>query len=217
MLLISHLFVLAAGTDGDYSQNAYYPRLRDLLDEPGAGMLPSFDQMWQLWDDLETWAVLDNRGDLGVFESRTTGGYRHVGYPISQCILSDQDRTALPHVFYSAELEPAKFHPSNEIARALRSTAARNLLLSRTIRIAENPGNELHVPLIEAVIEELADWDGTVVVPGSSPRGEIRKYGGLRLCMEVDSIAGMARTYLRCKLNHEFPEGGLSMQGGFPR
>ena len=209
------LFVLAAGTDGDYSHNAYYPRLRDLLDEPGRGTLPSFDRMWRLWDDLENWSILDKKGELGVFQSRTAGGYRHVGYPISQCILAEQDRIALPHVFYSAGLDPATFHPPDEIARSLRDTATRHLLLPRTVRIAENPGSELYSPLIETVTEELADWDGTVVESGSSPGNAIHMYGGLRLCMEVDRVAGIARAHIRCKLNHEFPEAGLALQGGF--
>ena len=209
------LFVLAAGSDGDYSHNAYYPRLRDLLDEPGDGPLPSFDRMWRLWDDLETWASLDRRGELGIFESRTTGGFRHIGYPISQCILSEQDRIALPQVFFGAGLDPATFHPADELARALRNTATSHLLLPRTLRIAENPRNELHGQLIETVIEELANWDGSVAASGYGSRSEGHYYGGLRLCLEVDSVAGIARTYIRCKLSHEFPEKGLSLQEGF--
>src|SRR5207244_433688 len=49
------LFVLAAGREGDFASHAYYPRLWDLLGEPDTGRAPpSFDRMFDLWDDLET-------------------------------------------------------------------------------------------------------------------------------------------------------------------
>ena len=47
------LFVLAAGEEGDFAPHAYYPRLRRILDYPDSGMLPSFNRMLELWDDLE--------------------------------------------------------------------------------------------------------------------------------------------------------------------
>ena len=77
------LFVLAGGTDGDFDPNAYYPRLRELLGDPGGGMVPSFNRMQELWDDLETWSGLDRAGELGLFHARTIGGHVHVGYPLA--------------------------------------------------------------------------------------------------------------------------------------
>ena len=184
------LFVLAAGADGDFHPNAYYPRLRQLLGERGDGMYPSFHLMWQLWDDLQEWAVVDKQGKLGDFESRTIGGHRHIGYPISQSILSEQDRLALPRVFFNEGLDPASIHPHSELAMALRSTLARSRLRPRTIRLAESPADTLHSTLIDSVAEELANWDGTVADPVPSPGTSPKVFGGLRLCLALNNVTG---------------------------
>ena len=115
------LFVLASDIDGDFAPNAYYPRLWELLGEQRTGTVPSFHMMSQLWDDLEDWTVRDMRGEVGIFQSRSVGGNLHIGYPLSQSILAEQDRRALPQIFYSAGLDPAALHPAGEIAMALRS------------------------------------------------------------------------------------------------
>src|SRR5690348_7139074 len=47
------LFVVAAGIEGDFDPRSYYPRLWELLGENETGTPPSFDQMWELWEDLE--------------------------------------------------------------------------------------------------------------------------------------------------------------------
>ena len=208
------LFVLAAGADGDFHPNAYYPRLRQLLGESGEGMYPSFHLMRQLWDDLQEWAVVDKQGELGNFESRTIGGHRHIGYPISQSILSEQDRLALPMVFFNAGLDPASIHPHSELAMALRSTFSRSRLRPRTIRLAENPADTLHSTLIDSVAEELANWDGTVAASISRLGTSPKVFGGLRLCLALNNVTRVARAYLRCKLNREYPETGLALKGG---
>ena len=211
------LFVLAVGADGDFHPNAYYPRLRQLLDESGEGMYPSFRYMWQLWDDLQEWAVLDKQGEFGNFESRTIGGHRHIGYPISQSILSEQDRLALPMVFFKAGLDPASIHPHSQLAMALRSPLARTSLRPRTIRLAENSADALHSTLIDSVAEELANWDGTLTDPVPRSGNSPRVFGGLRLCLALNAVTRVARAYLRCKLNQEYPETGLVFRGGLQR
>ena len=37
---------------------------------------------------------------------------------------------------------------------------------------------------------------------------------GLRLCIELDSVAGIVKSFIRCKLNHEYPEAGLLLDRG---
>ena len=208
-------FVLAGGTDGDFAPNAYYPRLRKLLiDEDRSGALPEFGRMRELWDDLEDWSVFDKQGEVGIFESRTIGGHVHIGYPLSQAILVEQDRRALPRVFYGERLDPASHHPADEIAMALRSTTARQFLTSRTVQRAENPSADLHKELIDAVAEELAAWDGTVTEEDQTPKGQAQTLAGLRVCIQIDLVAGIVNSYIRCKLNHEFPEDGLTIDGG---
>ena len=208
------LFVLAAGARGDFSPNAYYPRLRTLLHLQGEGTVPGFELMRRLWDDLEDWATLDKQGELGVFQSRTIGGHVHIGYPLAQLILTEEDRRALPQVFSVAGLHPASIHPAGELVMALRGPSARQLMSTRTIRLVENPNDELHGALIDSVSDELSGWDGIIEPTAPGGKATAQVFGGLRVCLELDDIAGRARAYLRCKLNCEFPEVGLGLEEG---
>src|ERR1051325_2204847 len=79
------LFVLAAGHEGDFAANAYYPRLRTLLSEPPTiGTYPSFGRMLELWSDLEKWLNEERGGALGVLRTDIAGAWLHVGLPIAQ-------------------------------------------------------------------------------------------------------------------------------------
>jgi len=209
------LFVLAGDIDGDFAPNAYYPRLWELLGEQRTGTVPSFNLMSQLWDDLEDWTVRDKGGEVGIFQSRSIGGNLHIGYPLSQSILAEQDRRALPQVFYSAGLDPAAFHPAGEIAMALRSGTARRLMRARTVRLASEPSDVLHMAMVDVVSDELAGWDGIVSEAEMDRPGRSFQFAGLRICISIDSVAGIARSSLRCKLNREFPEAGFTLSNGF--
>ncbi len=205
-------FVLASGAEGDFAPHAYYPRLwTQLMYEGRSGPPRWFDRMRELWDDLENWSVFDRQGKLGIFQSRSIGGHVHIGYPLSQAILVEQDRQVLPRVFFKAGLDPASSHPDDEIAMALRSNIARRLMRTRTILMAENPQDELHRALIDAVNDELEAWDGTM--PGSEINlgQSAQTLGGLRICIELDQVTGIAKSSIRCRLNHEFPEAGLTL------
>ena len=204
------LFVLAAGADGDFSPNAYYPRLRQMLDDSGEGMFPSFQYMRELWHDLEEWSIYDKRGEFGIFHARIIGGKVHIGYPLGQLMLTEQERKELPRVFYDSGLDPTSTPPADELARALRSTTAKSLLLPRTIRLVENRRDiDLYTGLLDTVADELAEWDGEVEAISSSGYGMRLASASLRICLNVDPVAGSAQASIRCKLNREFPEDGL--------
>ena len=211
------LFVLASGTDGDFAPNAYYPRLWTLMGYDGrTGQVPQFDHMRDLWDDLEDWAVFDRQGELGIFRSRSIGGFIHVGYPLSQSLLVEQERKGLPHIFYDAGLEPAGDYPADELARTLRRPLARQTLRARTVRLVENQQYaDLYSALLEAVAEELSAWDGTVPTPalGHSTLPDAPGLAGLRICIDLDQISNTVNASIRCKLNREFPDDGLSIDG----
>ena len=209
------LFVLASGTDGDFASNAYYPRLWTLMGYSGrTDRVPDFEHMSELWDDLENWSVYEKQGELGIFHSRSIGGFVHVGYPLSQAILVESERQVLPLVFYEARLDPASTHPAGEIAMALRGITAKQELRPRTVRIAESPQDELHTALTETVREELAAWDGKVTDTGPGISQQTETLAGLRLCIELDSVARIVKSSIRCKLNHEYPEAGLLLDRG---
>ena len=96
------LFVLAVDYGDNFSQNAYYPRLRSLIgDEPffSRSSFPSFEKMLTLWDDLESWATVEKQGQFGEFRSDFMGEHIHVGVPYSQVVLSEPERSFLPDLF----------------------------------------------------------------------------------------------------------------------
>jgi hypothetical protein len=202
------LFVLAAGREGDFSANAYYPRLRTLLgEEPTSGQYPDFDQMRILWDDLERWSNEDKDSELGIFNVNIAGRRNHVGLPIAQTLLTQEELKALPVIFAEADLDPTALVSEQVIAQSA-AKHGRKHLLPRTLRLLEETSdkNELRQALIERIFDELRDWDGTVDLLCDE---ESLVYGLLRLCGKLDSISGRATMTLRCSTKHEFPEDNL--------
>lgn len=201
------LFVLAAGIEGDFATHSYYPRLRTLLgEEPTPGQYPSFDRMSRLWEDLEKWSNEDKSGKLGIFNSHSVGKRKHIGLPIAQTLLTEKERRALPAIFAAADLDPIS-HPNEGAIARLLIKHGRKQLHKRTLSLLEETGesDELRQALLEWIIDELRDWDGT-----AEDSGKTQIYGLLRLCCsQLDSTAKRATLSLRCSTKHEFPEDGL--------
>lgn len=202
------LFVLAAGTEGDFSSKAYYPRLRELLGEkPTSGKYPDFDEMQKLWRDLEKWANVDKSDKLGIFNANITGRLVHVGIPIAQTLLTEKELKALPIIFAEAGLETISL-PSERHITSLLVRYGRSYLRTRTLQLLEetSEGNELRQALIERIVDELCNWDGTTELQSE---GRTQIYGVLRLCCKLDLTAKRASFTLRCTTKHDFPEDGL--------
>lgn len=200
------LFVLAAGIEGDFATNSYYPGLRTLLgEEPTTGQYPSFDRMSKLWEDLEKWSNEDKSGELGIFNSNSVGKRKHIGLPIAQTLLTEKERRALPAIFAAADLDPISYPAEGAIALLLASHG-RKQLRKRTLDLLKETrdSDEFRQALLEWIIDELRDWDGT-----AEDSGKTQIYGLLRLCCKYDSIAKRATISLRCSTKHEFPEEDL--------
>ena len=141
--------------------------------------------MRALWEDLEKWSQVDLKGELGVFELRATSGFKHVGVPISQVILSDRERSLLPATFADAGLDPTAPPAEAQLAQVLRMHGKKRLR-SRTIAILESSGqfSEEYAALIDTVLEELRAWDGTLIDTGTAQETPNVVCGSLRLCCE---------------------------------
>lgn len=202
------LFVLASGIDGDFSSNEYYSRLRTLLGEKfKSGTYYKFDEMQVLWHDLERWSNKYKSGELGIFKTNIAGKKIHIGLPISQTLLTQEELKALPVIFAEAELDPTS-PPSEVVIAQSLTTYGRKHLRNRTLHLLEETSahDELRQALVERIIDELCDWDGTAELLCDE---ETKVYGHLRLCCKLDPIAGRATMTLRCSTKHEFSEDGL--------
>ncbi len=217
-------FVLAATKGGDFDSRAYFPRFWELLDDMvRSGPPPYFYETDILWKDLEKWSVEDKHEELGRFVARIRGGQVHIGRPLSQTLLSDDERKCLPLIFSQAELDPAN-SPSEKVIRRVLLYHGENRLERRTLRLLNTTkGDEIEMmtSLIELVLSELAEWDGTIPNTALSPE-TIQSLGippaqrtpqvGLRICLELDRVSGMITSNLRLKTNRPFPDNGLDFE-----
>jgi hypothetical protein len=168
--------------------------------------------MLELWDDLERWANHDKDGSLGVFEARIAGKWIHVGLPLAQTILTEQERRSLPAIFFQAGLDPTGIPPEAELRQALRAQGEANLR-SRTLKLLNTKDDdESYGALLAAVAEELLGWDGEVPNDSSTPLAQgVRSFAIVRLAVHLDSVAQTASCALRLKINREFPDHPLTL------
>jgi hypothetical protein len=206
------LFVLAASVDGEFATHSYYPRLRELLGERNAtGTYPNFGEMGQLWKDISKWANEERAGELGIFTYRSVGNQIHIGLPLAQALLSEEERRSLPCIFADANLDPMTLLEQEEM-RLLVIKHGRNYLLNRTLRLLQEANsniNDVRQALLEIIIDELHDWDG-YVEDSSSSTGQV--YGSLSLCCHIDQSAGRTDFTVRCRTKREFPEDELILK-----
>ncbi len=95
--------------------------------------------MRELWGaDLETSSQSDKRGEIGIFEYPATGRFVNVGVPISQTILTEQERRDLPLIFADAGLDAGLPPPKSDLARILQEFGE-GRLRPRTLRILHDP------------------------------------------------------------------------------
>lgn len=219
------LFVLAAGQgeEGDYHQNAYYQRLNDLLgnDHPNV-QSQDFAKVTEVWADLARWSDRSQHGRLGFFEVQVAGNHAHVGIPIAQTLLAEQEREALTQIFAETGLN-ALFMPSREELAALVWKHGKHRLRSRNLRLLQSPPSEssgFRGALLEAITEVLEQWDGTTKPPTPVPNqiNKPRVHGTLVPILSFGPFGGLKSIQVRCMTPPngagDFPEGGLSLKDG---
>lgn len=210
-------FALAAGRDAEgFSRHAYHAPLNELLGrEIGAGTLPGFAKVDRVWEDLERWANDEQDGRLGYFFAEAIG-HAHVGYPMAQMLLSEEEREHLPGVFARAGLSPT-FPPSDGEVAALVARHGRQNLRPRTLRLlgernGENP--RAHEVLLEILTDELAQWDGQMEERESQTNGASSRRcssGSLWLTLEDQGFRDL-HAGLRAHVAEEFPEDELTLR-----
>ena len=202
------LFVLAHGVEGNFNPNAYYPKLHKILGEDrGLGTPPSFDKMIDLWDDLERWSKEDESEELGSFTARIRGKHIHIGLPLSQTILTNEERNRLPRFFDKADLEPGQ-HVSSEILLDCLGKFGRDCLSVRTkklISTTQTEFKELKQVLVQFLQDEVLFWDGTFPKNDGDSKKLNRTRLGVRLCLDIEPLSSTVKSCLRLKFNKSVP------------
>jgi hypothetical protein len=206
-------FVLAAGTEGPFAPHAYYPRFWKLLHEPKHSEVPRyFDRMIDLWDDLEKWSSEDKREQLGRFKRRIRGKWERVGLPLSQTLLSDEERKRLPNLFYQADLDPAD-SPSPEVVPGILQYFGQGILERRTLRLLEGRDDILKKALALLVLDQLDEWDGAITRKApESGESKSHTQAFLRICIHIDSVSRTVKGYLRLKMGSAYPNEELNLE-----
>lgn len=212
------LFVLADTIEVEgFARYSYYPGLRQILGEvPESGSYPSFERMYELWFDLELWSNEDKGGTYGIFRADIFGKHEYVGLPKAQTILTDDERHKLPLLFAENGFDPTS-PPSDRELSHLISHEAHHFLLPRTKQLLANRGDvegAMREVLLDAILEELHNWDGAVPPIAEAVDETEASMGNLRLAMMLDKTARTTRICLRCRSGREYPEEGLQLSGG---
>ena len=209
-------FVLVAATElGEFAPNAYYPKFWKLLGYSDERSRPTlFDQMYLLWEDLETWSREDRAEELGVFTLRIRGGWRHVGIPSFETLFSNLELSLLPNLFNDAGLDPLDV-PAPEVILSLIEKYGNELFRSRTIKMLHDTSEEASVfrsALANLILEQLENWDGSFTQPAIGGKGmQEQVRAGLRICINVDFLSGLVKGYVRFRSKRTIPEEGLSL------
>ncbi|MHB1953416.1 MAG: hypothetical protein ACYCOU_06665, partial [Sulfobacillus sp.] len=87
----------------------------------------------------------------------------------------------------------------------------RSALRPRTVRALANESPSFVTAILDVVSEDFLQWDGTIPDEsiGQERRQDVR--AGLRLCLSIDRVSGVARSTLRCRSQTEIPESGLRL------
>ena len=181
------------------SSGNYYVWLNELLGLRSEGQPPYFETVTEFWPLLNWWLNQINRGNLGLPTAKPHQTLTHIGYPLSQCLLSSSDREHLAHFFRWEGISPGDSRRTEEIVRGLRIWATRTTcsLGSRARRVLTGGDQSLIEQMAEVASDELKHWDGSVLdVQG-------RRYARIMIRMEIRE--GGSR--ITCELVPEAPDG----------
>jgi hypothetical protein len=215
------LFVYAATINGDFDGKAYYPRLRKILSaaEERRSSYPDFNRIVLLWRDLQEWTKTDKKEELGRFTALLRGKWVNVGMPLSQTVLSEEERRALPYIFEKASLDPLD-PPSDEALRWKLVSHGRKLLRSRTQELLkgkegdDNPA--LRDALLDFILLQLSEaWEEPESLSAAPQVPRLKRTVWARICLErLDPLSGTVDSRVRIKTNETFPSDGLHFQVG---
>jgi hypothetical protein len=177
----------------------YYVRLNELL---GLSLHQVPEEVTRFWTDLNEW-LERNEGELGLPTARSHPWFRHIGYPLSQCLLRNTDRQKLPDFFHWEGLSPGEDVSSEELVPRLKLWATRTTCtFSEHGRAILSSGDDRLIrQAAEMVVAELKLWDG------GSIDTEGRRSARIELRLEVRRGGRLFKCELCPQAPDGFPEG----------
>lgn len=210
---LSFFVLVAAKEDHDFAPHAYYPKMWRLLGHDGKHDTPSkFNKMPLLWEDLEKWSCEEKHGALGKFLMRVRGKKRFVGIPLFQTLFSIGELRLLPQMFKEANLDPLDV-PAPEVMMEILSKYGKEIFRNRTLKMISDESSESNAfksAMINLVLEQLEEWDGTYSDSKSTASAkQLRVQTELRICLNLDQLSGSVKCYIRFRSRRTIPEEGL--------
>lgn len=149
--------VRCAALRGD--DGGFYEGLQSSLGLSPAWNSGEMSALEPLWHDLQSWS--GERGSpFGRFVYRQLGGYRYVGVPTSQSIVSRRDLKELTRIFAQAGVRAGQ-RVTDRLVMDVQQIASQSPYLSSPFAKALNTP-AFSIPIRERLISLLEDWDGTV-------------------------------------------------------
>ena len=166
----------------------------------------------------------DKKEELGRFTAKIRGSWRHVGRPLSQTLLSDDERDSLAEIFYDCGFDPSNI-PSEAIIKKGLLRHGGNRLRHRTLELLRSQSGESEEflnSLLDLVITELEQWgkydvttaeEPVIATKKQQPEGEAPTPSlFLRTCIDLDTPKQHANLSLRLKTTRHYPEDGLMFE-----
>lgn len=181
-LLLS--FVLAAEQmrgDGEMGSSNYYGRLAKVLERGTEDLRSSYQASAErTWGALNAWLVeLD--GARGLPSAYSVSSFRYVGIAVSQALVREADRSALPSFFEFADLAPSSDLPPEALQPLLQAWAAASNggATQQLRRLIDNDSTRARVAEVASV--ELSAWHGSDSRSRTSHRPQLARPVTLRL------------------------------------
>jgi hypothetical protein len=193
---------MARDAESGIETTAFYPQLNPLLNRPQFGGMPrGFEQVDDLWTDLARWLDNDLGGARGKSTAATHRFFKHIGWPISQCLLREADRRRLTEFFRAVGLEPhAEIESSPLWTLFLNWARAGSRLSDQGLRVIRNARTEVADQIAEIIKREFDVWEGELL----DSHG--RRRGGIALVLEISQGGRRIAAKLVPRKPDGFPE-----------
>ncbi len=168
-LAVLALFSLAAEgmrRDENFRSNNYYARLAQLLGFDPATHREAIEKLERdfrrdsltLWNSLNSW-LLDAGGARGMPTAYSFDWRSHVGPPISQALLREEERLALRDLFVRYRLRPGRQIAASDMLRLLEDWLPGSDLDVSLKRLFKQADVKARIADIASI--ELEHWDGS--------------------------------------------------------